>query len=148
VSHEAIEVDRTRDTRVAREVDDLRLSRDRPLEPGHHGSRSLERRAFVHVDEQEELVLVVEWQHLQRHEAEGAHSRRSHGGHGRDHEECDTDGSTLHERQHERPEEPVEKRPLGGLDIVEAVWLRMCRDGGRLRRPVTRTEPTPQYVVG
>ena len=78
MAHQAVEVDRAGQADVAGVVGDLGHLRQLGLEVAHGGVGALQGRALVEVEHQQQLVLVVERQHLQRHDPQSppAPSRR------------------------------------------------------------------------
>jgi len=66
MSHQPVEVDGAVSPDITLEVLDLGHGEQLRLEGPHNGIRCLERRPLGHVDDQLQLVLVVEGEHLHR----------------------------------------------------------------------------------
>ena len=78
LTHEAVEIDRSGSASVDLVVGDFRDRRDGIRQRLKHALGFLHRRALGHVHQHLEFALVVEWQHLQDHRAEGDQRERQH----------------------------------------------------------------------
>ena len=86
--HQAIEVHGARHTDVTGVIGHFRDGGQKSLEFTHDGARPLERRALVHVQHQQHLVLVVEREHLEWHRASRGQTHRADCQEADDDQEC------------------------------------------------------------
>ncbi len=130
VAHEAVEVHRRGQPDIARVIGDFGHAGQVGLEVADGGVGAFQGGALVEVEHQQQLVLVVEGQHLQ---GDVAHRRQSHcPDRQQRHAEQERPGHQprVEQRRHQRIEELVERRLLDGVEVVRVVM------GMRSRSPL------------
>ena len=122
VTHEPVEVVRSGGAGVDLGADDLGEPRQRVRHLGQGPVRRLERRSLGKVDDDLELVLVVEGQHLDDHDAERheRHGRSEESPDGSKEEDPRPTTTLRHERRHSPPVKRAELAPPG-LAVLELV---------------------------
>jgi hypothetical protein len=107
--HQPIEIDRARNTDVAGEVRHLGNSAQDRLQIANDGIRPLHGRRLVQVDDQQQLVLVIERKHFQRHHAEDAESSGRQGQQRGGQEHAYRAQARFEQRDHQRPKDALQK---------------------------------------
>ena len=121
MSDEAIKVDRTRSAHIAGEVSDFRNCGQQVFEFRHRSTGAFQRCAFIHIEHQQELVLVVEWKHLERHRSCRGHPGGGQSQPGHQNQKADGPKSSLQHRHHDGAKEAIEKRLFDEFRIVDIV---------------------------
>ncbi len=122
VPHQTVEVHGGSQPDVARVIDHLGYACQVRFKVARRRVAAFERRAFVEIQDEQQFILIVERQHLERHAPQGSKTHGSKRQHDYAQQEGPGDQSRMQQWRHERIEELVQPRLLHGIQIVRIVF--------------------------